>query len=417
MKKTILPNTLRFCSVILVGLFALFAAKTEAATHYVTRLPAVVSTLPKVSERIVTRFNQAAFERLRHRQLSLGATFMPSYGASSIGGGVVNGGCSCGGNHGGEIFVNPVSEPVEGEIIYEDNTTFRGQAYGQPCYLAPCRPCGLFTGNGSLWFQNYGDFVTQQNRNGFNGYKADSYGFSFGYDFGSTANSIWGIALGGACSDTRIRNTDQTMDTDSFLVVLYGARTNSVWNLMGSLGYIHSSFETQRREWNTQDLLQAEHHGNTFFGSFELSTALFQDGLSVSPFFGLDIIGMRRKEFGESGLPNWEVEKRSHWSYLQSLGLRFERSYYATDGWLVNPSLSFAWLHDYGSRHITVRSTSTGSDSYTFKSTPVNKNRFAVSLNVSASLQNNMSLFVRYDGEFNRHYNAQTVHCGVGLAY
>lgn len=407
MNKTILTEQFRLHgpgialgAAVLLGLFALFSSPAEAAN--VTKLPAVVSSLPKVNERIVTRFSLTTFERMRHRQLSLGATFMPDSGSGY--------GSGYGPAYGEEIH--------EGDIIYEGDVTYRGQSCG-------CRNCrgnlglaGLFCNtNGQLWFQNYGDFVTQQSRNGIPGYKADSYGFSFGYDFQSTPCSIWGVALGGSFSNARIRNTHQKMETDSFLVALYGARTNSVWNLMGTIGYIYSSFDAERQEMNLENLLRSEHHGNTLFGSFEISTALFQDGLSVSPFLAYDIIGMRRKEFSEKSVFGWEIEKRTHWSYLQTLGLRFERSYYAQGGWLVNPSLSLGWLHDYGSRHIRMSGSAWDGDVYTFRSTPMNKNRFAVSLNVSASLQNHTTMFLRYDGEYNKHYNAQTIQFGFGFGY
>ncbi len=107
--------------------------------------------------------------------------------------------------------------------------------------------------------------------------------------------------------------------------------------------------------------------------------------------------------------------KRRSTSYLQTLGVRYEKAYYEAGGWLVQSSLSIGWLHDYGQRRI---STMVLNDNpYQYKGTAMNKNRLAVSLGIAASLGNRSSLFARYDGEFNRRYNAQTAQLGFGLGY
>ena len=361
--------------------------------------PIIFSTMPMVNQRVVTRFNLANFERIRLSRSALSCQFMPE----------CDPGC---GDYG-----------FEGDSDYVDETTIRGQ-YASACQPA-CGPCMTTAympcfGGGSFWFHNYGDFVTQQERYGLAGYHADSYGLSLGCDLWRTQASVFGVAAGGAFSEAKARQSDEKCDTDSFLVSLYGDTRIGVWNLAGSIGYVHSSFETNRSSWDDgEERLFSKHRGDTVFGSFEITSAVMQNAFSITPFLSYDFIKMKEKGYGE--VPTDTVDdvltmnNRSSTSYLQTLGLRYEKAYYDS-GWLIQPSVSAGWLHDYGQRRITTRGVLDG-DAFSYKGTVMGKNRFVMSLGVRASLDNRTSLFVRYDGEYNYHYNAQTVQFGFGLGY
>ena len=385
---------------LLSGFFAV-TAFFPFGVQNVHAQPVILSTMPLVNQRVVTRFNLGNFERIRQNQYALSCLYMQDcYPAES--------------------------EYGEGEHV--DETTFRGQMGA----CSPCQPAcssGLYTampcyGGGSLWFQNYGDFVTQQARYpGLHGYHADSYGLSFGYDILTGYHSVFGVAVGGAFSDAKAKNADQKNETDSFLVALYGNTNVHTWNVVGSIGYVHSAFETHRSSYTEPgERLYSNHHGETMFGSFEISSAVFQQSLCMTPFLAYDFIRMKENGYDERWTTDdapddaLKIGKRRSTSYLQTLGLRFERAYYENGGWLVQPSFSIGWLHDYGQRRIFTNAVLDG-QRYKIKGTAMNKNRLVVSLGVTASMGNRTSLFARYDGEYNRRYNAQTVQFGFGLGY
>ncbi len=364
--------------------------------------PVIMSTMPLVNQRVVTRFNLGNFERMRQNQHALSCLYMqdcvPEYDEES---GVKNG------------------------AVASDEPVTRGQ-------LAPCLPAygyGLLPfcispciNPGGFWFENYGDFVTQQARYpGMQGFHADSYGLNFGYDMLKDSQSVFGVAVGGAFSETEALKTDQKSETESFLVSLYGGTKIFPWHVQGSLGYVNTDFETDRASAGGVARLLGKHEGDTVFGSFEISRADLQQSCNMTPFLSYDFIRMEEDAFAERATAvaasgeALRYEKRKSTSYLQTLGVRYEKSYYEAGGWLVQSSMSAGWLHDYGQRR-TATTVLSGSP-YRYRGTAMNKNRLAVGLGIAASLGDSISLFTRYDGEFNRHFNAQTAQFGFGLGY
>lgn len=348
-------------------IFFMFSGKEAAAQT-------ILTGMPMSNQRTATRFNLSTFEHLRQHQRSLYTSFCPE-------------------------------EPFYEE--HDADSTIRGQ------YAAcdPCNPCMSIRG-GSLWFQNYGDFLSQQARNGNVGYRMKTYGFSFGYDAVTGPNSMLGVALGGSFTETTTKRQRHKGDTDSFLVALYGGTAYGCLDVLASFGYIHSSLDADQG-----GSASSTHHGDSLFGGFELST-LFQGAtVGCTPFLSYDFIGTDENSLRERSEEERRYAKRDTTSYLQTLGLRFERAYFDACGWLVRPSLSVGWLHDYGKGRIRGSVRFPDGEQYTFSGMPMNKNRFVTSLNVSASLNHQTSLFVRYDGEFCRRFNAQTLHGGIGLLY
>lgn len=395
--------------ICLIGLGLLFLS-TESVQAQVR--PIIHSTGPMVNQRVVTRFTVTNYERIRKNQTNLSCVYMPE----------------C---HPCEPGYETYGPDGAGYEEYVDETAIRGQccspcqsAYGPSCGLGFSSYLSCFSA-GNFWFQNYGDFVTQQERNGLLGYHADSYGLNLGYDLLRSQQTVFGVAVGGNVSHARARRSHEKTETDSFLVALYGGTDCGIWNLLGSIGYVHAAIDSKRASLDDADqLLYGNHLGDTMFGSFEISNSTMQQSLGISPFLSYDFISMKENAWGESNRDAdvddpedaLSIRKRRSRSYLQTLGLRFERAYYEESGWLVQPSLSLGWLHDYGQRRITTVGFLDGA-AYSYKGTVMNKNRFVMSLNVTASMGSRVTLFARYDGEYNNHYNAQTAQFGFGLGY
>ncbi|MGL4594947.1 MAG: autotransporter domain-containing protein, partial [Thermoguttaceae bacterium] len=111
------------------------------------------------------------------------------------------------------------------------------------------------------------------------------------------------------------------------------------------------------------------------------------------------------------------VSRDNHGAFMHTLGVRVERSYFDRSGWLVNPSFSIGWFHDYGSGEESVRVMNFAGTQYTVRGASMNPNRLAIGLNVSVSCGPATSLFLRYDGDFCHEFQTNTIHGGFGLMF
>ncbi|MGL4593777.1 MAG: autotransporter outer membrane beta-barrel domain-containing protein, partial [Thermoguttaceae bacterium] len=256
--------------------------------------PVILTVAPMINQRVVTRFSLGNFERMRHRQLSVASQFRSQF-----------------------QFGVPADEMIfeddENYLTSSQSSVYRGQ------YCSPGSSCGAGLSCGrrprsavapcSLWMQNYGDFLNQNTHNMVVGYSTSAYGFNLGYDFYQDSMSIWGIAVGGAFTNIDGKDKRQKSDFDSFLVSIYGGYNWSNWNLLGSIGYVQSGYQTSRLSNATNLFQDATWHDNVLFGSFDLSTYLCRGDISIAPFFSGDLIGSEHKDGSETGGDRFNVSR------------------------------------------------------------------------------------------------------------
>ncbi|MDR3197503.1 MAG: autotransporter domain-containing protein, partial [Planctomycetaceae bacterium] len=333
-------------------------------------MPMIQTAMPFLTERSVTQFNIAAFDRLRF-----------------------------------------LREPLA--LTDREINAYRGSSH---------RFAHIHSRNNYLWFQNYGDFVRMSAKDGVPEFQANSYGFSVGVDRGINYHSSVGLGMGGYFSDLNVNNVYQQGDIGSYLMSLYGNWNNDDhWMFTGSTGFVFSSYELTRNVPAFNTTLNSRHGGTTLFASLEGSKKLLFGKYEVSPYFGADFIwlceeGYRERTTGLSSLA-LDVKSQDTFTVLSTVGIRLGRAMRLLGGNLVNPSLYAAWIHDWTESDITTSASFFGEPSFKIRGASMNRDRAQLGTNLNMTLNKRTDMFAKFNAELATRYSDLSFHLGIRFGF
>ena len=332
--------------------------------------PSLQTAMPYISQRAVTQYNLATFERLRF-----------------------------------------LREPLGLDADQESN--YRGSSYrlmhrhGQQNYI---------------WFQNFGDFLRTQADAHCSGLYADGYGFSVGVDRGIDAHTVAGVGLGGYFAKARTSDSLQNGKANSFLLSAYGMRTSDDdWTLSGSGGFSFNRYEIDRNAPSFGTALHSGHNGTAVYAAAELTRKFMLNKLEVSPFLDVTWIclweeGATERASGDPSLA-LRIKSQNMSSFLVTPGVRFGRSFRMLEKNIVNPSVYLGWIQDWGAGRIRTTAAFPDEPNFTIRGASMRNNRAIVGLNLNMTLNNRADLFARFNSELAENYSDLSMHWGIRLGF
>ncbi|MDR0611181.1 MAG: autotransporter domain-containing protein, partial [Planctomycetaceae bacterium] len=334
-------------------------------------MPLIQTAMPFLTERSVTQFNLATFDRLRF-----------------------------------------LREPLA--LTDREINAYRGASHR----LTP-----IHSRNNYLWFQNFGDFIRMSANNGVPGFQVNSYGFTVGADRGINSHSSVGLGMGGYFSDLDANNVYQKGDVGSYLISLYGNWVNDDhWMITGSAGFAFSSYELTRNAPTFDTTLNSRHNGTTLFASIEGSKKLLFGKYEVSPYFGADLIWLCEEGYQEraaTGLQSLALNIKSQdtFSVLSTAGIRLGRSMRLLGGNIVNPSLYAAWIHNWTESDIATTASFFGEPSFKIRGASMNRDRAQLGANLNMTLNKRTNMFARFNAELATRYSDLSFHLGISFGF
>ncbi|MDR0870164.1 MAG: autotransporter domain-containing protein, partial [Planctomycetaceae bacterium] len=273
-----------------------------------------------------------------------------------------------------------------------------------------------------IWFQNYGDYLRLNQKADVPEFQADSYGFNVGFDKSIDYHSSVGLGMGGYFSEVRANEVFQKGKIGSYLISLYGNWVGSdAWSLAGSTGFVFSDCDLRRSAPAFDTQLNSRHNGTTFFASIEGAKKLLFGQFEVTPYAGADLIWFGEEGYREhaAGNPDLALRFRSDdsCSLLSTMGLRLGRSVRMLGGNVVNPSVYAAWVLDWTQSDTAVRASFGDFPAFKIWGASMNKNRADVGANVNMTLNKRADMFARFNTELAHRYSALTFHWGMRLGF
>jgi outer membrane autotransporter protein len=334
-------------------------------------MPMIQTAMPFLTERSVTQFNIASFDRLRF-----------------------------------------LREPLA--LTDKEINAYRGSSH---------RLTHIHSRNNYLWFQNYGDFIRMSAKDGVPEFQADSYGFSVGADRGINYYSSVGLGMGGYFSDLNANDVYQKGDIGSYLISLYGNWLNDDnWMITGSTGFVFSSYDLTRNIPTFNTALNSRHSGTTLFASVEGSKKLLFGKYEVSPYLGADLIWLCEEGYAEhatTGLQSLALNIKSQdtFTVLSTAGIRLGRSMRLLGGNLINPSLYAAWIHDWTESNIATTASFFGEPTFKIHGASMNRDRVQLGANLNMTLNKRTDMFTRFNTELATRYRDLSFHLGIRFGF
>lgn len=273
-----------------------------------------------------------------------------------------------------------------------------------------------------LWFQNFGDLVSQRAIGDRPEFRIDSYGFMVGYDRGVGHHGVFGLGLGGYFSDIKANESYQSAEANSFLLSAYGNWVgNENWSLAGATGFVFSTYDTERVAPNFGTKLTGRHRGTTFYASLEGEKKFLFGRTEVTPYLGVDAIWMGQKGYTEKaeGMSSLalRVKKDDTFSLLSTAGVRLGWNFRMLGGNLLSPSVYAAWVHDWADGHVTSKSAFAGQSYFRTRGASMLRDRAQVGLNMNMTLNDRLDFFGRFNTELAKRYSDMSFHFGFRLGF
>ncbi len=223
----------------------------------------------------------------------------------------------------------------------------------------------------NLWMQLFGSSSKQENKEGFNGYKNNSFGLIIGGDREITDNFLAGLSLGFV--DSKIDSNDNFKNTkiESFQGNIYSRYDFAKIFINSNLGFSFNKYNSQRLVPVTQKRAESNHNGQTYFGQIQVGSNLkLPNNFTATPFLNFTAAKNSVDSYLENGADELNLrvaEKAANFLELR-LGGELKKDFVTTSGIKFSPKFSLSVGHDFAGDEQKSTSNFSGQD-YRFETT------------------------------------------------
>ena len=282
-----------------------------------------------------------------------------------------------------------------------------GEETGIPSTDIDLGPFGVFA-SGAI---NLGNRDETQNQTGFD---FKTLELTLGADYRFSDQSILGVALSYAATDTDMDNQSGSLDTRSYGLTLYGVHyLSDRFYVEGMVNYGRNDYDQQRNvAYQLQDADVKQHFdssysGQQFFAELGAGYQFTHGSLTFAPEARLSYLDVRVDPFQERALDSnpgsaWAVavDEQNLQSLVSSLGGRV--SYLLNQPWgTLEPQVELSWLHEFKNNNQWligrfVEGAAVPDNSFQIFTDPMDKNYFRFSLGFLARFKDGPSALIQY---------------------
>lgn len=252
----------------------------------------------------------------------------------------------------------------------------------------------------NLWLKPYGGYTEQDDRDGINGFDADSYGFGLGADGEYTTGKRLGLAFFYTGVDVDIEDVNQENEMDVFNLMaygsnpLYGENTELFYQVGGGLQktdssrYIAATDDTATADFTSQSLF-AQAKGSKTIAPNERLKTMFSLGLSYSYF--------HNPSYQESGAGGLDLDVESFDGNALVASLEGDVFYDLGAGFQLLGSAAIGY--DLIDDDTTVNANFLGDTTVSFATEGIDNSPFIFNagLGLAKNIQDNLSVDLKYD--------------------
>ena len=251
-----------------------------------------------------------------------------------------------------------------------------------------------------VWIKPFGIYTKQEDKNGINGFDANSYGFVIGSDGEYEVNKKAGIAFSYTNSDLSVNNTPQTDDIDTYSLSLYGS--NPILDDKTTLFYQTSiglqKNSSKRYISNIAKTASASFTSKTFLAqvSFQREYVL-SDRFSILPTFTTTFRHIQTPSYSESGAGNYNLTINSSTANSLIASIKSDFKYKMGYKTLLTSSLSMDYDLNNKAQSLDVFFQGFPGIVYHTQGIKNSALELGLSLGISREIEKNLTLYLNYD--------------------
>jgi len=220
----------------------------------------------------------------------------------------------------------------------------------------------------SMWFQGYGQYATQDTRQGIKGYDADTLGTAIGVDTTTLiSDGVLGVSISYGNTDIDGKNVNTTdTELDNYGVTVYGSvGISDKAFLNGQLGYAFNDIDSDRH--NVGGVAGLTAHGDYDSNQFSVKAAVGRDHLTsngtvLTPTVSAAYTYLDTDSYTETGAGalNLTVDNESLNVLALGIGVNASWNLKNSDGTIMKPSLRVGYAYNVLNDKVETTSTFSG---------------------------------------------------------
>jgi outer membrane autotransporter protein len=264
------------------------------------------------------------------------------------------------------------------------------------------------TAQSGVWAQGFGSYLHQGATGASQGYTADVWGISFGYDRHLFQNMIAGFSGGFARNNVTTNDVNTRTDADSYQGSLYGSLAKDAWYLDAILSFAHNRYDASRHIVfaGIDRTAKSNYGGNQYSGYFEGGYSFKASGLLLTPLVSLQAMRLNLDDYTETeaGALNLKIDRQRYNLFQTGLGAKV--AYPVIKKSLqITPELHAKWLYDFAGDAQQATSTFTGGGA-SFVTTGFEPPRSSGNIGAKLTImtESNWSVSLNYDFEMKQDF-------------
>lgn len=264
------------------------------------------------------------------------------------------------------------------------------------------------TAQSGVWAQGFGSYLHQGATGASQGYTADVWGISFGYDRHLFQNMIAGFSGAFARNNVTTNDVNTRTDADSYQGSLYGSLAKDAWYLDAILSFAYNRYDDSRHIVfaGIDRTAKSDYGGYQYSGYFEGGYTFKASGLLLTPLVSVQAMRLNLDDYTETqaGALNLKVDRQRYNLFQTGVGAKVAYPV-SKKNLKITPELHAKWLYDFAGDAQQATSTFTGGGA-SFVTTGFEPPR--TSGNIGAKLtimtESNWSVSLNYDFEMKQDF-------------
>jgi len=254
----------------------------------------------------------------------------------------------------------------------------------------------------------------------YRGYNYDSTGLNVGLDKAVSDRLTMGVTLGLGRASAETSDRRGEINGDSSQFGIYGTWNESAFYVDGSLMYAVNDYLSYRHLPTFGLTARGDYRGRDYAMYVGGGYTMVMGTWNVIPTASLQYGYHREEGFTETGAGglNLAVDTSSADSLVSKLGFRVNRLFRVSKDVGITPEMSLQWGHEFGDRDQQVTARFAGAPgAFTVSGVTAKRDSAFLGVGVTTTVQESLSLFVSYEGEYRSDFDAHNWQAGLRFEF
>jgi len=252
-----------------------------------------------------------------------------------------------------------------------------------------------------VWTQGFGAFMNQAAAGSSNGYTANIWGGSLGFDRLVYKNVLVGLSGSYARNNIRTEDVSTNTNADSYQGNLYGNLARDAYYLNGILSYAYNRYDASRHiVFGTTNRIATSNYGGQQYSAYvEGGYGVKKSGFDITPLLSLQYMRLNINDYSESGADslNLNVNAQRYNMFQSGLGAKLAYPIAGKDLRFI-PEVHAKWFYDFVGDPQQAASTFTGGGaSFATQGIDPAKSSYNLGAMLTIITTRNVTLTLNYD--------------------